>query len=82
MGVSRQVLKTKGTIRLTIRDIFYTQAMEGFTIFRQADEYFKIKRDSRVCTISFNYRFGKSFKTPARRSSGAGDEIERVGSGN
>ena len=82
LGVSRQVLKTKGTLRLTFRDIFYTQAMEGFTVFRQADEYFKIKRDSRVCTIAFNYRFGKSFKTPARRSSGARDEIERVGSGN
>jgi hypothetical protein len=25
------VLKAKGTIRLTVRDIFYTQAMEGFT---------------------------------------------------
>jgi len=67
---------------LTVRDIFYTQAMEGFTVFRQADEYFIIKRDSRVCTIAFNYRFGKSYKAPARRSSGAGDEIERVGSGN
>ena len=82
IGGSRQVLKAKGTIRLTVRDIFYTQAMEGFTIFKQADEYFKIKRDSRVCTIAFNYRFGKSYKTPARRSPGARDEIERVGSGN
>ncbi len=82
VGVSRQVLKSKGTVRLTFRDIFYTQAMEGFTVFRQADEYFIIKRDSRVCTIAFNYRFGKSFKAPARRSSGARDEIERVGSGN
>ena len=82
IGGSRQVLKAKGTIRLTVRDIFYTQAMEGFTVFRQADEYFKIKRDSRVCTVAFNYRFGKSYKTPAGRSPGARDEIERVGSGN
>ena len=82
MGISRQILKSKGSIRPTVRDIFYTQAMEGFTVFRQADEYFKIKRDSRVCTVAFNYRFGKSFKAPARRTSGARDEIERVGSGN
>ena len=82
LGISRLVLKSKGTVRFTFRDIFYTQAMEGFTVFRQADEYFKIKRDSRVGTIAFSYRFGKSFKTPARRSSGARDEIERVGSGN
>ena len=83
MGVARQVLKAKGTVRLTFRDIFYTQAMEGLTQFKQADEYFKLKRDSRVCTIAFSYRFGKSFKSPVKRSSGgAGDEIERVGSGN
>ena len=83
MGVSHQVLKSKGTVRVTFRDIFYTQAMEGFTEFKQADEYFKIKRDSRVCTISFSYRFGKAYKTPVKRSTGgARDEIERVGTGN
>ena len=48
MGVAKQVLKNKGTVRLTFRDIFYTQAMEGLTEFKQADEYFKLKRDTRV----------------------------------
>ncbi|HKZ67969.1 MAG TPA: outer membrane beta-barrel family protein, partial [Chitinophagaceae bacterium] len=82
-GVSKQVLKSKGTIRLTVRDIFYTQAMKGLTHFKQADEYFKLQRDSRVCTIGFAYRFGKSFKsTPKRTTGGADDEMERVGTGN
>lgn len=82
MGIAKQVLKNKATIRLTLRDIFYTQTMEGFTEFKQADEYFKLKRDTRVCTIGFVYRFGKSFKSPVKRSGGgAGDEIERVGAG-
>jgi len=82
-GVAKQILKNKATFRLTLRDIFYTQAMEGFTEFKQATEYFKLKRDSRVCTISFTYRFGKSYKSPVKRSGGgAGDEIERVGAGN
>ncbi|MEP7373355.1 MAG: outer membrane beta-barrel protein [Chitinophagaceae bacterium] len=82
-GMAKQVLKGKGTIRLTMRDIFYTQAMEGLTTLKQAAEYFKLKRDTRVCTIGFTYRFGKSFKSPVKRSGGgAGDEIERVGSGN
>jgi iron complex outermembrane recepter protein len=83
VGVAKQVLKNKGTIRLTLRDIFYTQAMEGFTDFNQATEYFNLKRDTRVCTIGLTYRFGKSFKSPIKRSAGgAGDEIERVGNGN
>lgn len=81
-GFSKQILKNKATIRLNVRDIFYTQAMAGMTYFENSDEYFKLKRDSRVATISFTYRFGKNFKTVARRSSGATDEMQRVGTGN
>ena len=82
VGVAKQVLKNKATIRLTLRDIFYTQNMTGFTEFKQATEYFKLKRDTRVCTIGFVYRFGKSFKSAVKRSGGgARDEIERVGAG-
>lgn len=81
-GVSRQVLKNKGTIRLSFRDIFYTQAMEGLTLFKQSDEYFIIKRDSRVATIGFTYRFGKSFKAMPKRSNQASEEMKRVGNSN
>ena len=82
-GIAKQVLKNKGTFRLTFRDIFYTQAMQGLTHFKQADEYFKFTRDTQVCTIGFTYRFGKTFKSTAKRTSGgAGDEMERVGTGN
>lgn len=82
-GIAKQVLKSKGTVRLTFRDIFYTQAMEGLTHFKQTDEYFKFTRDTRVCTIGFTYRFGKTFKSTAKRTAGgAGDEMERVGTGN
>ena len=81
-GVSKQVIKSKGTIRLTFRDIFYSQKMEGLTQFKQADEYFKLKRDTRVVTLGFTYRFGKTFKSAPKRTSGASDEMERVGTGN
>ncbi len=81
-GVSRQVLKNKGTIRLSFRDIFYTQAMEGLTQFKQSDEYFIIKRDSRVVTIGFTYRFGKSFNAMPKRSNQASEEMERAGNSN
>ena len=81
VGVSRQVLKNKGTFKLTVRDIFYTQAMQGLTSFKEAQEYFKLTRDSRVATLSFTYRFGKSVKAATRRSGGATDEIHRVGAG-
>lgn len=80
-GVSRPVLKKKGTLRLSIRDIFFTQVMEGFTDFDRADEYFILRRDTRVVNIAFTYRFGQSFKSTRRNNGGAGDEMQRVGTG-
>ena len=77
IGVARTVLKKKATLKLSVRDIFHTQVMEGNTDFQYADEYFIIRRDSRVITLSFTWRFGKPLKT-IKRSSGAEDEIERV----
>jgi len=80
MGLSKAVLKKKGTVKLSYRDIFYTGAMEGLTSFPDATEYFKLKRDSRVLSLSFTYRFGKSFKV-TRHQDGAGDEKDRVQNG-
>ncbi len=77
VGIARTLFKNKASLRLSVRDIFHTQVMEGNTDFEHADEYFIIHRDSRVITIAFTYRFGKLFKN-IRRSSGAEDEIERV----
>jgi len=81
LGVSRPVLKKKATLKFSARDIFYTNAMEGMTQFPGATEYFILRRDSRVITLSFTYRFGKSYKATKRSGGGANDEMQRVGSG-
>ncbi len=81
LGVSRQVLKKKGTLKFSARDIFYTNAMEGLTQFDKATEYFILRRDSRVFTLAFTYRFGKAYKTAKRTSGSASPEMERVGNG-
>lgn len=81
LGASRPVLKKKGTLKLSFRDLFFTNAMEGFTQFTKATEYFIVRRDSRVINIAFTYRFGKAYKTTKRSSGSAGDEMERVGNG-
>lgn len=77
-GISKQVLQNKGSIRLSVADIFYTEAMQGLTHFQQATEYFKLTRDSRVCTLSFIFHFGKPLKTGPAKQGGAGDEIKRI----
>lgn len=80
IGVSKQVLKKAGMLRLTFRDMFYTLNMSGFTDFQFVDETFKLQQDSRVVTLAFSWRFGKAMKQVARRNTGASGEIlERVG---
>lgn len=81
-GISKQVLKNSGTIRLTIRDIFYTQNYSGYSTFQNSDEPFAVKWDSRVARISFSWRFGKAMKPVKRSGGGATEETERVGAGN
>lgn len=75
-GLSMPVMKNSGTLRLSIRDIFKTYWMEGLTDFKDAEEYFIVRRDSRVLTLSFSYRFGKTSKTAKQKS--ATEEMRRV----
>lgn len=82
-GVSKQVLKDKGTLKLNVRDILYTQQVSGNINFQSTEAYFYNSRDSRVATLTFVYRFGKPIKgVKTRKSGGAGDEQNRVKVGN
>lgn len=78
-GLAKTILKGKGILRLTARDIFYTQSMEGVTDFPDASEYFILWRDTQVLNVGFSYRFGKPLKATKRSTGGAGDEINRAG---
>ena len=78
VGFSKQILKKKGSLRLNIRDIFYTQQFSGYSKYQNIDVTIKNTRDSRVANLSFTYRFGKQQNTPQRKKGGAGDEQERV----
>jgi iron complex outermembrane receptor protein len=80
-GVARPVFQKKGTLRLSVRDMFFTQVMEGLTDFPGAEEYFILRRDTRVFNLGLTYRFGKPLKTARRVSGSAKDEMDRVGSG-
>jgi hypothetical protein len=82
-GISKQVLKGKGSVRMNVRDIFYTSWAKGNINFQRTEASFKNKRDSRVASISFTYRFGKPIKGPQnnRKKGGADDEQNRVKAG-
>ena len=82
LGVSKQVLKNTGSLKLSVRDLTYFQNYSGFSIFQNAYEPFTLQWDSRVVRLSFNWRFGKTMKAVIRSEGGAADEIERAGTGN
>ena len=79
-GVTKQILKGKSTVKLNVRDIFYTQVVTGHINFQNTEAYFKNSRDTRVVTLSFIYRFGKPMKDakPSKKTGGASEEQNRV----
>ncbi|MBC7873631.1 MAG: TonB-dependent receptor [Ferruginibacter sp.] len=83
-GVSKIVLKGKGTIRLNVRDILYTNRAKGSINFQQTQAKFENRRDSRVAGISFTWRFGKPIKAQQnnRKTGGADAEQNRIKSDN
>jgi hypothetical protein len=82
LGVSKQILKNKGSLKLSVRDITLFQNYSGYSTFENAYEPFEVTWDSRVVRLSFSWRFGKAMKAIKRSEGGAGDEINRAGSGN
>jgi iron complex outermembrane receptor protein len=79
-GVSKVILKGKGTIRLNVRDILYTNRAKGRIDFQQTKARFENNRDTRVAGIAFTWRFGKPIKAAQnnRKTGGADEEQNRI----
>ncbi len=78
-GIQKQFWDKKGTLKLNITDGFYTNQVRATTALTGYSESFYQRRDSRVATLTFSYRFGKNGVAPSRkRNSGAEDEKRRA----
>jgi hypothetical protein len=84
LGVSKQILKGKGTLRMSLKDILYSQKASGTIVYSNIDASFQQKRDSRQLAFGFTYRFnkGKLKANSGKREGGASEEQERVKTGN
>jgi iron complex outermembrane recepter protein len=80
-GVSQQIMKSKGTIRLTARDIFYTQKFKGKSRYSNVDVDIRQQAETQILTIGFTYNFSKGKKiAPVKRTAGsANEEQNRIG---
>ena len=82
-GLSKQVMKNKGTVRVNLRDVFKTQYFRGESKYGTVDAAFQEHSDSRVINVGFTYRFSKGKVNQRKRSNGsASDEQSRVSTGN
>ena len=80
-GISQKVLKNKGTIRLSARDIFHTQRLRGKSQYSNVDFSMRQVSETQVLTLGFTYNFSKGKKiAPVKRTAGSADEEQdRIG---
>jgi iron complex outermembrane receptor protein len=80
-GLSQQILKNKGSIRLTARDIFWTQRLRGRTQYGNVDVEMRQVSETQIVTLGFTYSFSKGKKiAPVKRTQGSSNEEQnRIG---
>jgi iron complex outermembrane recepter protein len=78
-AVACKILKDKGTIKLNVSDLFYTNQPGGDIkgLGDSAANWYSLL-DTRVATVTFSYRFSKGQTLRARQSGGAESEQKRV----
>lgn len=78
IGLSKQVMQGKGTVRLSIRDPFAWQKFEGVNKYANVDNTFRNRPDLRQVAATFTLRFGKQTQQQQRRNASQ-EEQSRVG---
>jgi iron complex outermembrane receptor protein len=81
-GISKQVLKGKGSLKVAVSDIFNTLQFRGKINFSGQQTQLVQQGETRQLRINFSYRFGNNgVKAARQRNSGSDDENKRVAGG-
>jgi len=79
IGVQKKVLKDRGSIRLSMNDVFYGSINNGvINNIKNTDANWKNRPDSRFVALGFTYSFGKSFQPRSQERSSSESEQGRV----
>ncbi|HEY0749907.1 MAG TPA: outer membrane beta-barrel family protein, partial [Chitinophagaceae bacterium] len=83
IGGQKTVLKGKGTVRLNVSDIFWTNLPKATITYEgRYVENWHAYRETRVANLSFTYRFGNNKVQAERRRTTASEEERRRAGGN
>jgi hypothetical protein len=78
-AIQKKVLKGKGSVKLTIQDIFFTRLNYGaINNLQNAKGNYRNQGDTRVVGINFTWSFGKTFETRKRSNGSAEQETQRI----
>jgi len=80
-GVQKGLWHNKATVKLNATDLFYTSVGRATVNFDNYVERFYQRGESRVVTLSLNYRFGNDKLAPSKRRQGGADDEKRRASG-
>lgn len=81
-GISKNLFDKRATAKFAVTDIFWRNLPSATIRFTDYVETFEVFRETRVATLSVNYRFGSQQVPQARRrQGGAEEEKRRAGSG-
>ena len=77
---AQKKFKNNSVLKLSFTDMFFTSNINGQSLYNNYIENFAVKRDTRVVTLSYTYNFGSSKNGQPRKTGGAEDLKQRIGS--
>lgn len=77
---AQKKFKNNSVLKFSFTDIFFTSNIKGQTVYNNYIENFVVKRDTRMATLSYTYNFGSSKNGQPRKTGGAEDLKQRIGS--
>lgn len=81
-GLQKTIMNKKGTIRLNVNDIFWTNRFNGTAVYKDID--FKVTSEwpSRQFRLTFTYNFGNQNVKGARQRNTGSDDLQKRAGGN
>jgi hypothetical protein len=78
VGLQKKVFDKKGSLRLNVTDIFYTNQLRNSVVYPGLDMHFHYHAETRVIRLNFTYNIGKTGEAMRKRN-GQDEERKRIG---
>lgn len=78
LGLQKSFFKKQLTLTINVTDLLWKNYPSGFAIFKNADENWILKRDTRVVTGTLAYKFGNGQTSKMGRKTAADEEKQRI----